>query len=581
MIKVQNLAYSFPQKDLFADVTFTIEEGVHCVLFGTNGTGKSTLLHILREPELYMYTGTIEQENGGSVGYVSQMIPEISENTTTVMTYLSENFVRIQDKLNAYYTLMETAEDLTTVLEEYQLVLDEWTAVDGDSFESNILKQLNLANLSKLKDQAISSLSSGEFKLIQIIKEMLSNPKLLFMDEPDVFLDFEHLNSLRTLLNTHKGTLLVITHNRYLLNHCFNKIIHMENQRVNEFNGNYISYNFELLSRKVELAEIAAKEQAEIDRQQKIVENARERATQMFSASLGKTVHARQKIVDRLTARKTTEPFVDISQPDIKFSVAHEMQDEVILELQNYNLTFDEQLLDAVNITLLSGHHVAIVGRNGTGKTSLLLDIWRNEKESIQILPGIEVGLFTSKNELMSSPEKTVYELFEQDGLYPRELAISYLESYGFESDLLGQTFSELSGGEKDLLQLALLARQKKDFLLLDEPTGHLDIYAQIALEQAVQEYKGTILMVSHDYYTVANCVDYVLLIEQGTIRKISARKFRQMIYANHFDKDYLLLEQEKKTKETQVLQLLQKAEFDKARAVLASLEHIIQNMGM
>ena len=140
---------------------------------------------------------------------------------------------------------------------------------------------------------------------------------------------------------------------------------------------------------------------------------------------------------------------------------------------------------------------------------------------------------------------------------------------------------SELSGGEKDLFQLAVLSLEKANFLLLDEPTGHLDVYAQIALEQAVSEYKGAILMVSHDYYTVANCMDYVLLAENNTVRRMSIRKFRQMIYANHFDKDYLLLEQKKKETETRIQQLLRTNEFEMAKVLMESLEEIIKKMKM
>ena len=137
----------------------------------------------------------------------------------------------------------------------------------------------------------------------------------------------------------------------------------------------------------------------------------------------------------------------------------------------------------------------------------------------------------------------------------------------------------ELSGGEKDLFQLAVLSLEKANFLLLDEPTGHLDVYAQIALEKAISEYKGAILMVSHDYYTVANCMDAVLLVEDNTVRRMSIRKFRQMIYANHFDKDYLLLEQKKKETETRIQQLLRANEFETAKDLMEILEEIIKKM--
>ena len=174
---------------------------------------------------------------------------------------------------------------------------------------------------------------------------------------------------------------------------------------------------------------------------------------------------------------------------------------------------------------------------------------------------------------------KTLIEIFEEKGFGTKNDTESYLKKYGFEGDTLGQKVSELSGGEKDLFQLAVLSLEKASFLLLDEHTGHLDVYAQIALEQAISEYKGAILMVFHDYYTVSNCMDYVLLVENSTVRRMSIRKFRQMMYANHFDKDYLLLEQEKKETETRIQQLLRKNEFEKAKILMESLEKIIKKM--
>src|ERR1035437_8726520 len=139
---------------------------------------------------------------------------------------------------------METSLDIDSLLEKYQQTLDAFDAINGNDFENSINKNLNLANLIKYKDLMISELSGGEFKLIQVIKEMLNSPELMIMDEPDVFLDFGNLNSLKDLINSRKGTMLIITHNRYLLNHCFNKILHLENKELQEFDGSYIDYNF-------------------------------------------------------------------------------------------------------------------------------------------------------------------------------------------------------------------------------------------------------------------------------------------------------------------------------------------------
>ena len=189
------------------------------------------------------------------------------------------------------------------------------------------------------------------------------------------------------------------------------------------------------------------------------------------------------------------------------------------------------------------------------------------------------MGIFTQITASLYDESKTLLEIFVEKGVDTQQDAADYLKKYGFEGETLHQKVGELSGGEKDLFQLAVISLGKANFLLLDEPTGHLDVYAQIALEQAITSYKGAILMVSHDFYTVANCVDYVLLVENNTVRRMSIRKFRQMIYANHFDKDYLLLEQKKKETETRIQQLLQMNEFEKAKDLMGLLGELIIKM--
>lgn len=579
MIKVQKLSFSYSQKDLYKKVSFTIEEDVHCALIGSNGTGKSTLLDLLMHPEEHLYDGKIVIDNIDRFGYVSQFSQLDSKEDMTVFEYISDEFVKHEKKIFDCYKDMESALDLEMVLEEYQKILDEWNAIDGESYEINIKKHLSLVRLEKLEEQKISSLSGGEFKLIQVIKEMMLSPRFLIMDEPDVFLDFKHLNGLRNLINAHKGTLLVITHNRYLLNHCFNKILHMENMGVQEFDGTYTEYNYELLATKIDLEEAATSDQAEIDRQKKILEKSRNRASLIDSASFGRGVHARQTLVNRLEARKTKAPFVDIKQPEIYFELEDEVADENILELTDYSVAFDEQILEDVNFEMKPTDHVAIVGSNGTGKTTMLCEILENKKETIRISKDAKVSVFSQSTDSLYDNSKRLLEIFEELGIGTKEDIEDYLGKYGFEGDTLGQKVNELSGGEKDLFQLAVLSLKKSNFLLLDEPTGHLDVYAQVALEQAISEYKGAILMVSHDYYTVVNCMDYVLFVENNTVRRMSIRKFRQMIYANHFDKDYLLLEQKKKETEIRVQQLLRINEFEQAKILMESLDDIIEKM--
>ena len=279
MIKFDKVSYSFPQKDLYTDVSFTIEEGQHCAFIGASGSGKSTLIDIIMDPEKYVFDGNVEMEPSLKIGYVSQFSQRDKDKETTVFEYIAEEFIKLENEIATLCAEMGTSDDIETLLEKYQEALDAFDAIDGDNYENNINKKLNAANLTTHKDRMISELSGGEFKLIQVIKEMLNNPDLMIMDEPDVFLDFENLNSLKNLINSHKKTILVITHNRYLLNHCFNKIIHLENTELQEFDGRYIDYNFSLLQTKIELQEMAIADEEEIARNEELIKILREKAT--------------------------------------------------------------------------------------------------------------------------------------------------------------------------------------------------------------------------------------------------------------------------------------------------------------
>ncbi|MHA0857391.1 ABC-F family ATP-binding cassette domain-containing protein [Paenibacillus sp. CMAA1364] len=578
MIKADKLSFAFPQKELYKDISFTLEEGQHCAFIGTSGSGKSTLIDILIDPERYLYDGKLEIDATCTMGYVSQFSQLDKTKETTVFEYIAEEFIKIDNEIKSICTEMETSTDMDSLLEKYQLALDAFDAIGGNDFESNLNKKLNLANLMKLKDLRVSDLSGGEFKLIQVLKEMLKSPDVMIMDEPDVFLDFENLNSLKNLINSHKGILLVVTHNRYLLNHCFNKILHLENMEIQEFDGRYMEYNFSLLQTKIEMQELAIAEAEEMERNENIIDNLRAIATYNSEASRGRALKARVKFQERFDARRIKAPFVDIKQPKISLDIDHEMEeDTTVINVDNYSVSFDELLLENVNFEIKSTDKVALIGSNGTGKTTLLREIFTNNHDSIAINPDVNVAYLSQFQGEMLNDANTIEEEFIDAGFTTYEEVRSYIGDYGFEGEIVHQKIESLSGGEKNMLQLAKVAASKANVLLLDEPTSHLDTYTQIALEKAIQDYKGAILMISHDFYSVVNGMDYVLIIDDKTIRKMSMRKFRKMIYASHFDRDYLETEQKKKAVETKIELALKDTNFELAKGLLDELEELIK----
>lgn len=543
MIQVEKLSYEFPDKELYRDVSFSLEDGQHCVFIGSNGTGKTTLVDMLMHPNNYLYDGKIIRDELCRIGYVSQFSRDDKNQEITVFEFLSELFVKNQEETANVCAEMATGEDMDALFEVYQNLLDEFQAMDGDAYESNIRKQLKTAGMSKLENTLLSQLSGGEYKLLQVMKEMLKKPNLLIMDEPDVFLDFENLNGLCELINSYQGTLLVITHNRYLLNHCFNKVLHLENTDIQEFDGSYIEYNYALLQKKIELQELAKKDQDEIARNEEIVNRMRTAATNASIAALGRTLHARETHLARLRARQIKEPFVDIYRPEIYLPEVETDSEKVVLSVWDYEVAFDELLLSEVCFELHGNEKVAIVGANGTGKTTLLRDIYKNNHPSITIAEDVKIGF------------------------------LSQVYGEGTEQE------SKLSGGEQNLLQIEKICKSDANLLLLDEPTSHLDTYSQVALEKAIAEYKGAVLMVSHDFYNIVNCADYILYVDDKSIRRMRIRSFRKMIYENHFNKDYLELEQKKKELEMRIESALKASDVKTAKNLCEQLGEIVGKM--
>ena len=546
MIQVEKLSYGFPQKELYEDISFSLEAGQHCALIGSNGCGKSTLVDMIIDPEKYLYDGKIIKDESCRIGYASQFSIRDKVQDVTVFDFLAKRFFDVQADIAAVCEEMgseevaadESGEKMAAAFERYQVLLDLNEAMDGDNFESNIHKQLFVAGMTDLADVTVAQISGGEYKLLQIMKEMLLAPNLLVLDEPDVFLDFGNLNSLCQLINGYKGTLLVITHNRYLLNHCFDKILHLEDRDLQEFDGSYPEYRCAQIREKLALRVQYLEEQDEIARTEELVEILRKRASKMVNPVIGRSVNAKQSQLDRLLARQIKSPFIDIPEPDIKLpEVSMQETADPVLEITDYKLAFDKELLNEVSFTVMPGEKVAIVGANGTGKTTLIRDILNNEHPAIHIDEDVKYACLS---------QLEIKEIEVDENAYGAKATAA--RKAAEQERLL-----DLSSGEQNIRQIEELAGTEADFLILDEPTSHLDLYAQMAFERALEEYKGTVLMVSHDFYLVANCADYVLLVEDNTVRRMRTRNFRKMVYDKYFDSSYLEADRKKQQLEADI----------------------------
>ena len=578
MIQVKKLSFDFPAKVLYKEVSFSLEMGQHCAFIGSNGSGKSTLVDMIINPDKYMYDGKIIKDESCRIGYASQFAVRDKEQEQTVFEYLSEKFVKNQNATVAICEEMAVAENVEPLFEKYQALLDEFVSMDGDNYISNIQKQLYLAGMRELEETKLSELSGGEYKLLQIMKEMLLSQNLLVLDEPDVFLDFGNLNRLCKLINGYKGTLLAITHNRYLLNHCFNKILHLEDGDIQEYDGSYSEYRCSQLKEKLKLKQQSIEEQEEIYRTEKMVDALRIRATIVANPTLGNAVNAKQTQLDRLLARQIKEPFIELREPLIEFKPVEVKDDYTVLSVTDYSVSFDDVLLENISFELKSGEKVAIVGPNGTGKTTLIKDILKNNHPSIKIDENINYACLSQLTDENIDETKTVFEVMENLGFETKESISGYLEKFCLEGDALKQKVGQLSGGEKNLLKIAMIANTNAELLILDEPTSHLDIYVQMAVEKAISEYNGAVLMISHDFYLIANCADHVLLVEDKTLKRMRTRTFRKMVYDKYFNKEYLEIDKKKQELEAKITLAFKMNELMKVEKLCNQLEEISSN---
>lgn len=614
MIQVEKLSYGFPDKDLYKDISFTLTAGQHCALIGSNGCGKSTLVDLLMHPDKYWFDGKVLLDEGCRIGYASQFSVRDKVQDCSVFDYLAERFTTLSAQISAACDAMAAPDldeaELDRLFASYQALLDQSEAMDAEHYESAIRKQLRAAGMRELEHTRLADVSGGEYKLLQIMREMLLAPNLLVLDEPDVFLDFENLNGLCRLINDYPGTLLAVTHNRYLLQHCFNKILHLENTDLQEFDGTYGAYRCALLREKLALRLQHIEEQAEIARTEQMVESLRKRATLMVNPTIGQAVNAKQSQLERLLARQIKAPFIEVREPQItlpEVRQAAEAQGEmpdgndfastlgsekmeearreaicgdasaqdsrVVLQVSDYAVKFDEHLLRDVNFVIRAGEKVALIGGNGAGKTTLLRDILKQENPAIQIDADTPFAGLSQLDGSAASEERTVSAVLADAGLQSRQEMRDCLAAYTLPEGALQQKVSQLSGGEQNLLQLAVLARSGAKLLLLDEPTSHLDLYAQAALARAVEAYRGTILMVTHDFYLAANCADYILLIEDHTVRRIRSRNFRKMVYDRYFDSAYLEIDRKKQELETAISAVFQRDDLTAVDKLLTQLE--------
>lgn len=510
---VDKIAKSFGVHDIFKDVSFMVEKGEHIGLVGVNGSGKTTLLHCLLEPS-YIDSGSIRFEPGISVGYVQQGFTDIKGTIWEFMLQSCPEILRLREELQRLEAEVSTAADdvLETIMEEYTRVTKRYEYLDGYHYENRIKRVLiGLGYTEEWWKQDAATLSGGQKTRLMLAAALVRNPDFLILDEPTNHLDIVMTQWLEAYLREFKGGLLVVSHDRAFLDNVAVRILEMEGGKLKSFKGNYSRYLEQKAIQTATLEAAYAAQQDYIARTEAYIRR--------FKAGIkSKMARGRQSQLNRL---ERMDAPVKNEEFELRLPPATECADRVLI-MEDLSIGYGEKVLaQGINITLRRGEKAALLGANGTGKTTLLKTILgeiQPLKGKAKIGNRVQIGYFSQSYERLD-PKQTLLENFVMEYGFTEERTRSMLGGMLFHGDDVFKEIGTLSGGQKARLVLLKLVLDGANCLVLDEPTNHLDIMAREAVEAALTAFDGTVLVVSHDRYFINEVADRIWEIEDGQLK--------------------------------------------------------------
>ena len=510
---VDKIAKSFGVHDIFKDVSFMVEKGEHIGLVGVNGSGKTTLLHCLLEPS-YIDSGSIRFEHGISVGYVQQGFTDIKGTIWEFMLQSCPEILCLREELQRLEAEVSTAADdvLETIMEEYTRVTKRYEYLDGYHYENRIKRVLiGLGYTEDWWEQDAVTLSGGQKTRLMLAAALVRNPDFLILDEPTNHLDIVMTQWLEAYLREFKGGLLVVSHDRAFLDNVAVRILEMEAGRLQSFKGNYSRYLEQKAIQTATLEAAYAAQQDYIARTEAYIRR--------FKAGIkSKMARGRQSQLNRL---ERMDAPVKNEEFELRLPPATECADRVLI-MEDLSIGYGEKVLaQGINITLRRGEKAALLGANGTGKTTLLKTILGEVqplKGKAKIGNRVQIGYFSQSYERLN-PKQTLLENFVMEYGFTEERTRSMLGGMLFHGDDVFKEIGTLSGGQKARLVLLKLVLDGANCLVLDEPTNHLDIMAREAVEAALTAFDGTVLVVSHDRYFINEVADRIWEIEDGQLK--------------------------------------------------------------
>lgn len=523
LLNVEHLYKYFNGQALLKDINFTVEDREAVGLIGINGCGKSTLLNIITGSEGYDKTpeglGSMNIAGKASIGFLRQNSGLNSELTIgEEMKNAFAPLLETLDKMKVLEKKMADGGDIDSISHEYAELSSYFEARDGYRIDVKIKQVLNGMGFgSTPTDRVISTLSGGEKTRLALAKLLLEEPNLLILDEPTNHLDFETLMWLEDYLKGYKGAIIIVSHDRYFLNKVCTRICEIEQGRLTSYRGDYSSY---LVQKKMN----SERQLKEYEAQQKEIAKLEDYvAKNLVRASTSKMAKSRQHMLDRI--ERIDKPLMYTKPPKIKLEYDIEPTKDIV-RVVDCPLVVGEgadkkELIKSLTMNVRRGEHVAIIGANGIGKTSILKliqGIIPHDGGNISWGGNVKISYFEQEHAILD-PHKTVLE--EIMDRYPRlseQQARSVLGAVLLTGENVFKPISVLSGGERAKLCFAIMALNRGNVLVLDEPTNHLDLSTKEVLEDALAEFGGTIILVSHDRYLLNKVASRIIEIKHDEV---------------------------------------------------------------
>ena len=593
VLSLKDICKSYGITEILKNVNLSVNEGEKAAIIGANGEGKSTLFKIISK-QLTYDSGEIFIDKNKTLGYLSQHLDLDSNNTIyNEMITVFSDLTALEQKLEKTEKLMNEPYDESNSSYHEKLIKDYTTAQElyknrgGYTYKGEINKVLKgLGFLEDDFNKIINTLSGGQKTRIALCKLLLKNPDILLLDEPTNHLDLEAISWLEEYLNSYKGTVIIISHDRYFLDAVTTKTFYLIKGHLHSYNASYTK-SIELHKKDYE-AQLKAYnlQQAEIKRQEAIIEKFRS-----FNREKSiKRAESREKALDKMERLDVPDKEEDASK--IKFEVAVKSGYDV-LHIENLSKSFENKhLFSNVSFDLKRGEKIALIGENGRGKTTLFKIIMNKIKQDsgVKVLgTNVNVGYYDQEQSNLSADKTILDEIWDDFPYLTTSKIRTFLGSFLFKGDDVFKTIDKLSGGEKCRINLLKLILSQSNLLLLDEPTNHLDIPSREALEEAILNYDGTLIVISHDRYFLNKVISRILELNEDGIneylgnysyymdKKLNPTRFDNTCDDTKTKTKTQINNEKKKKRESQKEERAKKARIREIESLISDLEQKLE----